>query len=101
MKVKRAKHNGRIAVTKHFYLDDFAGDVKPNPVQVQNIFALAQRLEGVGKAPHGRPVVIRALMSAAAQRTAGLTYDGRRTLGLICEYRLPTEPGQPTHRIEL
>ena len=47
MKVKRAKSDGRIAISKHYFLDDFyrPHEGHPNPLQVQNIFKLAAILE--------------------------------------------------------
>jgi hypothetical protein len=47
MKVKRSKSDGRLAITKHYFLDDFfrPHEGYPNPLQVANICKLAQILE--------------------------------------------------------
>ena len=47
MKVKRSPSDGRIAVSKRYFLDEFYSPLSgyPNPIQIQNIFKLAAILE--------------------------------------------------------
>lgn len=77
MKVKRKSSDGRIAITKNYFLTDFfqPHEGYPNPLQVQNIFKLAQILEQ--RFPGKRLVIVSCFRSLAYCESAGQAYDAQ------------------------
>ncbi|MCY1197865.1 hypothetical protein D9M72_92330 [compost metagenome] len=97
MKVKRKASNGRIAVSKHYFLDEFCHGEKPNPFQVKNIFALAAKLEVIGKEKGYMPVVSNCLVTPLRQSLLHMGYDAQLANAEAVEFWFDVEGVDPRH----
>lgn len=76
-KSRRKPSDGRVAVSKHYFLDDFyrPHEGAPNPLQVQNIFKLAAILEQ--RYPGKRVQITSCFRSLSYTEATGQAYDAQ------------------------
>ena len=91
MKVKHTPSNGRISVSKNFFLDEFSGVCRPDPFQVKNIFKLAAMLETAAKQMGERPQIADCLITLDVQEFAGMEYDHQFANAEAVEFAYPSD----------
>jgi hypothetical protein len=88
MKVKRKASNGRIQVSKHYFLDQFWSIEAPHPILIPNIFKLAALVEKAAALRKEIPKISRAYVPLDWQETVlaefgDMTCEEAVTAGLI------------------